>query len=202
MRDTPLGQGGDWWLTDEDVAWRPNINSEPLNWKQLKRQMKYEERLPTPQLAEVRGSAHQQRILDVVNERLMDRCYSMMGWSSKPRSVGIYQVLKRLRIPTIELQWREYLWFRMLHWEFRQWSMRISNKSHLSRQASTAALLAKLTLPRGERDRLWPHRVISGEPTNNDATILWRWLRARGRRMNRREWYDFTARFSGMPWRS
>ncbi len=197
----PINQDRAAWLTDEDLSWRPDIEPRPLDWVQLKRLLRYEESLPAPQHGDTGSARHQQIILDGVNEQLMHRCYVMMGWAAKPKSVKVYQVLKRLRMPTFGLQWRDYLWFRVLHWEFRQWSLRICNRSHLSQQASVNALLAKLALPAGEADRRWPHRIISGEPNNAEAAILWRWLLARGRRMNGKEWSDFTFRFSGMPWR-
>lgn len=199
--DAPLNQDREAWLTDEDISWRPEIEPRPLDWAELRRLLRYEETLPSPRRTNAGSARHQQMILDGVNEQLMDRCYAMMGWAAKPRSVKVCQTLRLLKLPTFGLRWKEYLWFRMLHWEFRQWSLRICNRSHLPAQASVNALLARLPLPGGRADRYWPHRIISGEPNNAEAAILWRWLLARGRSMKAKEWSDFTLRFSGMPWR-
>lgn len=187
------------WLSDEKLAWRPEIAPQRLIWQQLKQLRRYEKKLRHQRITEPVNTAQQRIILNDASEYLMQLCFAMMGRAEKPRSVTIYQILRRLWLPTRGLHWRQYLWFRMLHWEFYEWACRITEQSRLSHDRTVEALLQRLPQSPGEQDRLWPHRNISGEPTNAEAAVLWRWVVSRGRRMSRSEWSDFTSRFTGIP---
>ena len=187
------------WLTDDDLAWRPKIESQELSWKQLKRLQEYEKRIPSQRITEPVGIAQQRLIQNDVDDQLMRLCFATMGRTNKPKSVNICRMLHRFHLPMFGLYWRQYLWFRMLHWEFLQWVQRIMDQSGLSRDWKIDALLQSLPQIGGEPDRSWPHRNIPGEPTNAEAAILWRWLVARGKKMNQGEWAEFTSRFAGVP---
>ena len=187
------------WLTDEDLAWRPKIEAQELNWKQLKSLREYEKKVPSQRITEPVGIAQQRLIQNDVKDQLMRLCFATMGRANKPKSVTFCAILHRLHLPTLGLSWRQYLGFRMLHWEFLQWAQRIMDQSGLSRDWKIDTLLQNLPQIGGKPDRSWPHRNIPGEPTNAEAAILWRWAVARGKKMNQREWVEFTSRFAGVP---
>ena len=75
---TPVNTNAADWLTEEDLAWRPDIEARRLNWKELKRLQKYEKKLPSQQIDEHIGPSQQQLMLDDVNEQLMRQCFAMM----------------------------------------------------------------------------------------------------------------------------
>ncbi len=173
----------DYWLTREDIQWRPEVSHRFLNWNELRR---LRERLKDFRIHDGSYEAAWQNYLQMG--------FSMIGTLPVPQESVFQLVLRKwIGIGQEAADWRWELWYNITAWELYSWYNRILEKAGYSdRRAFRALLKAMPTSPRPQ-----PRRIGFGwsfdDRSEEEFEIVWRWYSARGWYLNEVQWRNLIA---------